>query len=266
MQWGKVNKICLIKNKIVKNRSNIGIYFFHTIKLSIKCCKGDRQMQYSLIVQKLQEYRTKSNILQSEMAEYLDITQSEYSKIELGKTKLSYEVLSKLYKKGCDIDMLIIGVETESVLPCVEKIYVESDSNSFVSWLKLCEWAMQHWRMEDGRDAGIGNRLLKTFVNAERDLTAFEKLRVASGITQDKMVEILGVNIKKYRRLEKGIIQPDAELMAKIYEATKCKPSFFLDENNYYLSLISEECRYGEKREEQLQDLHSMQKKFEEKE
>ena len=94
-------------------------------------------------------------------------------------------------------------------------------------------------------------------------MTALEKLRTASGISQEKMVEILGVNIKKYRRLEKGIIQLDAELMAKIYEATKCKPSFFMDENNYYLSIISEECRYGEKREEQLQDLLTMQEKFE---
>ena len=220
-------------------------------------------MQYSLIVQKLQQYRKKSKILQTEMAEYLDITQSEYSKIELGKSKLPYEVLDKLRKRGCDIDMLIIGVETGTVLPSVEKVYVESDTLKFVSWLKLCEWAMQHWRNEDGREAEIGSKLLKVFVNDEKGLTALEKLRTASGISQEKMVEILGVNIKKYRRLEKGIIQLDAELMAKIYEATKCKPSFFMDENNYYLSIISEECRYGEKREEQLQDLLNMQKKFE---
>ena len=101
-------------------------------------------MQYSLIVQKLQEYRKKSQILQTEMAEYLDITQSEYSRIELGKSKLPYEVLDKLRKRGCDIDMLIIGVETGTVLPSVEKVYVESDTPKFVSWLKLCEWAMQH--------------------------------------------------------------------------------------------------------------------------
>lgn len=224
-------------------------------------------MQYSLIVQKLQEYRKKSNILQNEMAEYLDITQSEYSKIELGKTKISYEVLSKLHKKGCDIDMLVIGVETGSVLPSVEKVYIESDTPKFVSWLKLCEWAMQHWRNEDGREEEIGSKLLKIFVNAEDDLTALEKLRVAcGGLSQEKMAEILGVNIKKYRRLEKGQAKLDAELMANIYEATKCKPSFFLDEENYYLSIISEECRYDQKREEQLKDLLSMQEKFEENE
>ena len=223
-------------------------------------------MQYGLIVQKLQEYRNKTNILQNEMAEYLDMTQSEYSKIELGKTKLSYEVLSKLHKKGCDIDMLIIGEETGTVLPSVEKVYVESDTTRFVSWLKLCEWAMQHWRNEDGREAQIGSKLLKIFVNAEQDLTSLEKLRLASGISQEKMADVLGVGIKKYRCLEKGMLHLDAELMAKIYEATKCRPSYFMDENNYYLSVISEECEYNPKREEQLQELLSMQEKFDEKE
>lgn len=224
-------------------------------------------MQYGLIVQKLQEYRKTSQILQSEMAEYLNITQSEYSKIELGKTKLSYEVLSKLHKRGCDIDMLVIGVEESSVLPSLSKLYVESDSSKFISWLKLCEWAMEHWTKENGKGEEIGSKLLKIFVNADSDMTALERLRQAyGGISQQEMADILGVNIKKYRRLEKGQTKLDAELMANIYEATKCRPSFFLDEENYYLSIISEECRYDCKREEQLKDLLSIQEKFEENE
>ena len=221
-------------------------------------------MQYSLIVSQLQKYRKTCNILQNEMAQYLDITQSEYSKIELGKTKLSYEVLSKLHKKGCDIDMLITGKEADTILPSLEKIYVESDIQKFSSWLKLCEWAMEHWIEEDGKEEQIGSKLLKIFVSDESGMTPLEKLRKAYSVSQQQMADIVGVNIKKYRQLEKGRIQLDAELMANIYEVTRCKPSFFLDENNYYLSVISEECRYGQKREEQLNDLLSIQKKFEE--
>ena len=169
MQWEKGKKICLIKSAIVKNRSNIGIYFFHTIKLSIKCCKGDRQMQYSLIVQKLQEYRTKSKILQSEMAEYLDISQSEYSKIELGKTKLSYEVLSKLYKKGYDIDTqvgiggyridiavrkggkYVLGIECDGKLYSVassarERDYHRQKYLESRGWKIKRIWSMDWWR------------------------------------------------------------------------------------------------------------------------
>lgn len=221
-------------------------------------------MQYSMVVRKLQEYRKKSNILQNEMAEYLNITQSEYSKMELGKTKLSYEVLTKLHRKGCDIDMLITGQEAEMVLPSLEKIYVESDIQKFSSWLKLCEWAMEHWMKEDGKEEQIGSKLLRIFVSDEQGMTSLEKLRRAYGVSQQQMAEIVGVNIKKYRQLEKGKLCLDAELMANIYEATKCRPSYFLDENSYYLSVLSDECRYHEKREEQLKDLLSIQEKFEE--
>ncbi len=224
-------------------------------------------MQYGLIVQKLQEYRKKSNILQNEMAEYLDMTQSEYSKIELGKTKLSYDVLDKLHKKGCDIDMLVIGQEQNAVLPSLSELYVESDAQKFISWLKLCEWAMERWVKEDNTEASIGCKLLKIYVNADSELTPLEKLRQAcGGISQQEMADIIGVNIKKYRRLEKGLTRLDAELMSNIYEAMKCRPSFFLDENQYYLSVVSEECRYDTKRERQLRDLLAVQEKFEEDE
>lgn len=224
-------------------------------------------MQYGLIVKKLQDFRKLSQLRQSEMAEYLDMTQSEYSKIELGKTRLSYEVLNKLHKKGCDVDMLIVGVEENSVLPSLAKLYVESDSSKFISWLKLCEWAMEHWTKEEDKEGAIGSKLLKIFVSTDGSMTALEKLRQAyGGISQQEMADMIGVNIKKYRRLEKEEAKLDAELMLNIYEATKCRPSFFLDEDNYYLSVISEECRYDDKREEQLKDLLSMQEKFEENE
>lgn len=206
-------------------------------------------MRYDLIVRRLEAYRKKCNILQNDMAEYLDITQSQYSKIELGKTKLSYEVLSKLYKRGCDIDMIITGEGADIILPSLEKIYVESDTGRFISWLKLCEWAMEHWIEEDGKEEQIGSKLLKIFVSADTDMTPLEKLRKAYGVSQQQMADIVGVNIKKYRQLEKGNILLDAELMANIYEATKCKPSYFMNEDGFYLSVISDECRYGQKRE-----------------
>ena len=50
--------------------------------------------------------------------------------------------------------------------------------------------------------------------------------------------------------------------MANIYEATKCKPAYFMDEKAFYLSVVSEECRYGEDREKQLSDLLSIKEKF----
>lgn len=219
-------------------------------------------MQYSLIVRRLEAYRKKYHIPQTELAKDLNITQSQYSKIELGKVKLSYVVLNKLYEQGWDIDEIITGESSEPVLLGIAEAFDENDMKQYMSGMKLCEWAMERWAQNDQKEETIGKRLLKIFLNAEEDETPLQKLRKAFDISQLKMAEIVGVNIKKYRALEKGEIKLDAELMANIYEATKCKPIYFVDERAFYLSVVSEECRYDEKREQQLRDLLSINEKF----
>ena len=219
-------------------------------------------MQYSLIVRRLEAYRKKCHIPQTELAKDLNITQSQYSKIELGKVKLSYSVLNKLYEKGWDIDMIITGESCEPVLLSLERAFSDSDMRQYISGMKLCEWAMEQWAQKEQKEEIIGCRLLKIFLGSDEKVTPLEKLRKAFGVSQIKMAEIVGVNIKKYRALEKGNVELDAELMANIYEVTKCKPAYFIDEKKFYLSVISEECRYGEEREKQLGDLLSIKEKF----
>ena len=221
-----------------------------------------RRMQYSLIVRRLEAYRKKCNIPQTELAKDLDITQSQYSKIELGKVKLSYKVLSKLYEKGWDIDMIITGESSEPILPSLAAVFNQSDDRQYVSGMKLCGWAMEQWAQKEQKEELLGSRLLRNFLSSEDEITPLENLRKVFDIPQTKMAEIVGVNIKKYRALEKGELELDAELMANIYEATKCKPAYFMDEKAFYLSVISEECRYDEKREKQLGDLLSIKEKF----
>ncbi len=220
-------------------------------------------MQYSLIVRRLEAYRKKCDIPQTELAKDLNITQSQYSKLELGKVKLSYSVLNKLYEKGWDIDMIITGESSEPVLPSLAEAFAENDEKQYISGMKLCEWAIEQWTQKDQREEMLGSRLLKTFLSSDENATPLEKLRKAFGVSQTKMAEIVGVNIKKYRALEKGKLELDAELMANIYGATKCKPAYFIDEKAFYLSVISEECQYDEEREKQLNDLLSMKEKFE---
>lgn len=218
-------------------------------------------MQYSLVLQRLEAYRKKCGLVQESIAESLGITQSEYSKVELGKIRLSFEIISKLYKQGCDIDLVITGESGDPILQSIERIS-SNDEKEFISVLKLCDWAIYQWSLEDGREETIGKKLLKVFIDNGSSKMPLEKLREAFGVTQDQMAEIIGVNIKKYRMLEKGKVRPDAELMANIYNATKCKPSYFVDENTYYLSVISDECRYGENREKQLSELLVAKEKF----
>lgn len=219
-------------------------------------------MQYSLILRRLEAYRRKMDIPQTELAKDLNITQSQYSKLELGKVKLSYGILNKLYEQGWDIDMIITGESSAPVLPSLASAFSETDNKQYISSMKLCEWAMEQWAQKEQKEEKIGNKLLKIFLGSEENETPLQKLRKAFGVSQIKMAEIVGVNIKKYRALEKGELELDAELMANIFKETKCKPSYFMDERTFYLSVISEECRYGENREKQLSDLLLIKDKF----
>ena len=54
------------------------------------------------------------------------------------------------------------------------------------------------------------------------------------------MSEKLGVNIKKYRMLEKSNVNPDAELLLRIYEVTGCKPSLLIDADNVENVIIND--------------------------
>ena len=55
------------------------------------------------------------------------------------------------------------------------------------------------------------------------------RIRKISGMAQIPMAEMLGVNIKKYRMLEKKKANPDAELLFRLYEVTGCKPSLLIN-------------------------------------
>lgn len=221
-------------------------------------------MDYNVIIGRLLAYRKEYHLRQNDLAMKLHMTQSQYSKVEIGRIKLSFENLSVLHAQGCDIDMLITGEKTGDILPFLEKMILIENVNQFVSRLKICEWALEQWQLEEEDSEDIGDRLLKAYVETDIESTKpFERLRKAyDGITQLEMASLVGVNIKKYRELEKDNIKPDAELLMNIYQNTKCKPSFFLDEKSYYLSLLSEKCKDNPKREEQLKALLSVAAEF----
>ena len=48
-------------------------------------------------------------------------------------------------------------------------------------------------------------------------------------LSQVAMADELGVGIKKYRKLEKELIYPDAELLFVLWQKSGCPPVLFLD-------------------------------------
>lgn len=222
-------------------------------------------MNYDAIVGRLTAYRKKCSMRQNDMAQELKMTQSQYSKVEAGKIKISFDNLYVLQMRGYDVDSLILGEKKEELVPCLKELSKVEDNKKFVSLMKLCEWAWEQWEMDGGVPSGIGGDLLKIWVGVGgQDGTRWMRLRKAyNDISQINMANCIGVNIKKYRLLEQEDIGPDAELLLSIYEKTDCKPGFFMDERAYYLDLINEACKGNERREAQLESVLQVMDRFE---
>ena len=212
-------------------------------------------MEYRMIVERLMEYRKASKLVQAQMAEYVRLSQSQYSKIEKGVSKLSFDGAKRLYDIGWDMDMIITGEVSGTLTESMRKVLIEERGGSLRRMLEQCGELMTAWTQEKPGKAELGYKLLQNYLSEESPMLPLRRLRTIWGESQENMAELIGVDLKKYRLLEKGTVNPDAELLARIYELTNCKPSFFFDEEAYYLAVVSEEAQATPDREKQLKNI-----------
>lgn len=66
---------------------------------------------YKDVLERFVKYREQRNISQNELAQMLCISQSYVSKMEVGKARISFDILTALYQQGWDIDYIITGQE-----------------------------------------------------------------------------------------------------------------------------------------------------------
>jgi transcriptional regulator with XRE-family HTH domain len=190
---------------------------------------------YDEFLRRMIAYREKRKLTQNDVSRYFGKDQSQFSKMELGKTVVSYEVLECLQNRDWDVDYIITGKE---------KIQIESSIADYLkekmgsNWKQLDDalfWIIGHELREKGNfvseDAGCEYALLKLFIQDNPPATALLAVRNVLGISQFAMSDKMGVNIKKYCQLEKGEKMPDAELLGMIYELAYCRPGIFLTGN-----------------------------------
>ena len=199
---------------------------------------------YDGILRRLVEYRSKNDLTQADMSAMIGKKQSQLSKIELGKIIISFDDLSGMMKAGMDIDDLIIekpGIEWKSD---VNEVTHFQDKKLLADIKDVLLWSMGQALGEKGiiadKALDCEYKLLKTVIVQNELFSLLLELRKMIGVTQMSMAEKLGVNIKKYRDLERRITNPDAELLALIYEITSCKPSLFFHQDDMKEYLLND--------------------------
>ena len=198
---------------------------------------------YDGILRRLSLYRLKKKLTQTDVAEMLGKTQSQFSKVELGKVVLSYKDLTAMLQAGWDIDFLITGKEKVFWKSTVTEISGLDDINTMSEVKDALVWALGQKisKIDAGyeKDALCEYRLLKRITTQGKGEFLLANLRSIVGASQIGMSERLGVNIKKYRDLEKRNTDLDAELLAQVYENTHCRPSMFFYQDNLEMYLLN---------------------------
>lgn len=199
---------------------------------------------YEEFLQRFVQYRQQQNMTQEEISARFGVTQSQFSKMELGKVIVSYKCLRVLMELGWDVDYLITGKQSSfgtSELSSIVGRMEETDKRELLSALA--------WFLEQGIEKSVANisfetkceiEILKMRSEEKSTSSVLHEIRQISHKAQIPMSEKLGVNIKKYRMLEKKKVNPDAELLLRIYEETGCKPSLLLEAADIEYKIIDD--------------------------
>ena len=164
--------------------------------------------KYDNFLHLLNQYRLRLNMTQEETGSELGVTQSQFSKMELGKIIIPYKVLVLLMKMGWDVDYFITGKETcQSIselnlfIDGVEERY-RKELLSAVVW--FLEQGINKCVLDISFETKCEIGILKKRPSEEKFESVLYEARKIAGIAQIPISVKLGVNIKKYRNIDKN--------------------------------------------------------------
>ena len=105
----------------------------------------------------------------------------------------------------------------------------------------ILAWAAGVW----GTCLGTGlltertGKCMRLLQNYSENLTVWENIRRVERRSQEEMAGIFDINIKRYRKIEKGYSMPDAEILQTLYEKMQYSPLLVLDQKKYYLDELN---------------------------
>ena len=187
---------------------------------------------YEEFLKRLVQYRIRLNMTQETISRQLGITQSQLSKQELGKSIVPYKSLVSFMKMGWDVDYLLTGKSFRREESKLTDMLNDVEEVNYKPMLEFIAWTLARGIEKSASGLSMEDQceicILKMKCNEDTDESIMYEIRKIAGEAQIAMAERLGVNIKKYRALEKEQVFPDAELLLGIYEITGCRPSLFL--------------------------------------
>ena len=97
-------------------------------------------------------------------------------------------------------------------------------------------WKECLWKGAMTERTGKCIRLLRGYSD---EMTVWENIRKAEDYSQEEMARIFDINIKRYRKIEKGETMPDAEILQTLYEKMQYSPLLVMDQKRFYLDELN---------------------------
>lgn len=204
-------------------------------------------MAYEDVLERLKEERLLHKLSQEDLSRRLKITQGHYSKAEHAIKRFTYYEVKCLADSEVDLYYIYTG---RRITHMHEEILKNCSYNELLCYLHVlfslecCRYGEQKRESETKRYKQICR--LKFITGAEGGQeTIFMLLRKYERKTQFEMAERLGMDIKRYRGVEKGNCLPDSELLFKLYFLFDISPAYVLKDKKglsceveYYLNRV----------------------------
>lgn len=187
---------------------------------------------YDYVLKRLREERQRLAWSQKEMSRCVRMSQSNYSKVEIGLRRLNYCELKYL----CESDIDVYYIYT-----------AQKSTGQYANFLNQCSYtelrcflgviysiAMLEYRnetTEQWKNILDKTKYVALIEENKSNINIFLVLRRSINCQQKKMAQTLGVDVKKLRDIEKGKNFPDSELLCRLYELYNISPALILKDN-----------------------------------
>lgn len=197
---------------------------------------------YSEVPQRLCAYRNALEMTQKEMSERFGVQQDHYSRLENGKTLLSYRNLLCFMRSGGDIYYLITGKERYTG---VINVYLDNFKllRDKVEIVKLILWAtyqsIPYEKSNEIYEIKRAWKHIELIENEKKMNSIWRNIRKVERISQQRMAERLDINIKRYQRMENLRTKPDAEILHSLFFDLGYSPLVMMKQDMFYLDEIN---------------------------
>lgn len=221
---------------------------------------------YQSFREKLKEERLRLELSQLEIGQILRMSQSHYSKVELGTRRLSYYEIQYLCETKVDVYYIFTGEKCKIEMNNILLKYTFEELKCYLEILcalLMCLHRNNRITLSADMHKKIEN-IQYALMPCEKDKTIFYKLRRSLNYNQIKMADLLEVDVKKLRSMESGKVLPDSEIIWRLSETFYIPYALLLKDKeglvceiSCLLQLIDES-----KRKDVLESIKSIHKTF----